>query len=123
MSVIHFSPDELGEIIGCVVGNLASSSGRDAVHRYVDGLAHYSTLNARAYNATYREGVQAWTADQIGASVRCIATREAQRRAVSNAGLLRYNLIANSGEDFADLAVLDTIVGLLASIALKPAKP
>jgi len=123
MSVIFYEADELAALAALTVGNLASDQGKRDLARVVEDLAEYSRANAAAFRATYpgdpAEGI---TAQEIAAQVRPIHKAEQVRSAERVLAGLRYNLIANSGEDFATIRTLGLILECTQRTLRKPSR-
>lgn len=118
MSVIHFGPGDLANVASVAIGNYASDDGKRALDRAIGALALYSAENARAYGESYQaDGAQGWTAEQIRGYVRPSANVSQLRDACSTIELLRYNLIANNGADFASAETLSALLSLALGIA------
>ena len=111
MSVIFYEADELAALAALTVGNLASDQGQRDLARIVEDLAEYSRANAAAFRATYpADPAQGIDAAEIAAAVRPIHKAEQVRSAECVLAGMRYNLIANSGEDFATIRALGLIL-------------
>jgi hypothetical protein len=108
MSVIHFDSTDLGAVaLSCVMGSVASDHGKRALRTYSEKLARISTANAAAHNASYGDGAEAWTADEIESMAQAQVTSSNRAAGKQQAAGLRYNLVANNGTDFAGPVALD----------------
>lgn len=119
MSVIHFTPEELGPIAAFAVGNTSSDDGKRKLCRYVKALAAYSAANSLAYAHTYRETTTPYTEDEIMARARIRDNVDTWKASISTLHLLRYNLISNDGTDFSTVPILHAILSMVQDIARK----
>lgn len=116
MSVIRYSKEE-------VVLALAACWDRGSIGstdnlRYMGLMAEAGdkilVANGEAYKATYSDGCDpepAITAADIKRQLIC-ATVDKKREGMRVFDGLRYNLIANNGQDFADMDILDWLFSL-----------
>lgn len=111
MSVMHYGPDDLANLVSVAAGNLADSR---AVAHYVMCAEVYSRANTEAYNRTYPDDpAEPWTADAISRFVRPWPN---MREAVVKAGLLHYNAISNDGTEAGDRDTLQAIITLQSGV-------
>lgn len=128
MSVIAFGSDELAN-----VASVASCGNIHTFIRFASLLAAYSLGNTAAYNHTYGKRLDRpampCTRDEIltaaaeghtaGGSAFGLPSAD---RAVSTLQLLRYNLDANDGTDFATrtvlLGLLEVVKGVVQALML-----
>jgi hypothetical protein len=117
MSVHHYDPQELA--------NLALTSAHRggngaALESLFDLMAMLSSANGRARAMSYPEEGEplAWSRDEISRAAKTI-TRPDEEAARKTLALLRYNLVANNGTDF---ATVEALTGLLL-IALQFVNP
>ncbi|NIV34082.1 MAG: hypothetical protein GWN58_32940 [Anaerolineae bacterium] len=111
MSVVHFGPHELANLCAAC----AAKTGRP-VQDFFPAAARYSQDNDACYCFTYAhhgEEPEPVTAEDLQASLPSQADFE---RARLTARLLRYNLVANSGRDFADKGSLEACAKLCEAV-------
>lgn len=111
MSVIHYGPDDLANIVSVAAGNLTDTR---AVAHYLMCAETYSRANTEAYNRSYPDDpAEPWTADAIS---RFLSPWANIREAVANAGLLHYNAISNDGTEAGDRDTLQAIIALQSAV-------
>jgi hypothetical protein len=106
MSVIFYSPKELGEVAACASVVSPQPVGGDVIGMLSRRLAEYSKANVNAYNHTYRESEKGHSAAEIESAARAylnsIKNAPPPKGACSRAERgLAYNAVANDGTDFA----------------------
>lgn len=106
MSVIFYQPRELGEAAACASIASPQPVGGDIVGMLSRRLAEFSKANAQAFNHTYKEKEQGYSAAEIEREARTIL--EQIRNAPPPKGACStarhnflYNAVANDGTDFA----------------------
>lgn len=117
MSVIHYEQDEIIAMIAAT-WNRGSVGSSDAI-RYMDYLAEAGNrimaANAKTYAATYCNESVGWqpiTGKMIkGALIQ--QTVDKRLRGLRTLDGIRYNLIANNGQDFASAEILDDLLGMM----------
>ena len=111
MSVIHFESDELANLVVAATRNLKSMDQRKAIVTMAKAMEQYSIENVRAYNATYgaRHGI-AMPMQYQDIAIFAIEMEFDFSRACGTFNLLRYNLIANSGENFATEGTIKALI-------------
>ncbi len=117
MSVILFDAEELAHLFVAIHVAYDAEISRSLLAD-VQGFVAYSRANARAYRATYgarAKGETSVSAKALIAEIQRIAAARFTEpvnleRARGTAHLLRYNLVANDGRDFATVRTLDVIL-------------
>jgi len=108
MSVIFYSAQELGNLAA-----VAIECHRDA-GPILECVASLSAANAAAYNATYSDGPQEPIAlKDIKAEYHRRADQPNFQEAIRTITGLDYNMVANSGTDFADAAIKSNQIAIL----------
>lgn len=116
MSVIAFTTREIVDIIAAHWSH-GSAGSSDALRR-LEYLAEFGNklfaANAMAYQATYGEICEPefMIEGRHIKSALISMTGDRKMRGNRNLRSLRYNLIANNGQDFADAEILDGLLGL-----------
>ncbi len=120
MSVILYSREEVLEAIAAswYRGSIGSTDNL----RYMDYLAEAGNrimaANCQAWDATYSDKAEP-EPDITGREIKgaiIVKTIDTQLRGMRVLRGLRYNLIANSGEDFATTQILDDLLGMFAAM-------
>lgn len=117
MSVILYSKSEIVDMLAACWnhGSIGSLDGKRRLERYAEMGARISEANRQAYEATYPDDPAesaTFTADEVcGAIVR--QTVERKQRGLRTLDGIRYNVIANNGQDFATADILEDLVSLL----------
>lgn len=121
MSVNFFDCIDLGRIACYAAGSTSSDAGKQQLEHLLNDLVTYSAANAAAFNASYGENVDGWTYADIKPHARHRDDVPSIQRIISDAQLLRYNLIAQNGKDFATVAIMDTLLMIANRIGRKTA--
>lgn len=119
MSVIHYAHDELTAMAATCWnrGSIGSTDNLRYMERMAEGVTLISKANTDAYNATY-------TRDEVTAEHSVITARDikmgivgqtidARRMGIRTLEGIRYNLVANDGQDFATVQILDWLLNFM----------
>ena len=116
MSLYLFGERELGNLAYVVGVDVEDADGECQFTRILDSLERMSRHNAGAFNATYKNNqVKHHTARDIK-----LAGSEIDRNpfeAWRTLQSIRFNLIANDGQDFATKEDLDALAWMLGTVA------
>lgn len=117
MSTIRYTTEEMLDCLAAcwAYGSIGSLDGQRKLEWMADAGNRILTANMHAYNATYPDDLAGpeptITAGMLRAACvrKTVAEMSRGRRVLDG---LRYNLIANNGEDFGTAAVLDDLLCL-----------
>lgn len=116
MSVILFSTPEIVDVIAACWdrGSIGSLDNLRHMERLAEFANKLSAANAIAYQATYDETCEPefMIEGRHIKSALISMTVDRKMRGQRNLRSLRYNLIANNGQDFADAEILDGLLSL-----------
>ncbi len=121
MSVIHYAHDELLAMAATCWhrGSIGSLDNLRYMESMAEGVTLISKANTDAYNATYtRDEVPAVHSVITGRDIKhaiVALTVDGRRRGISTLEGLRYNMVANDGQDFATVETLDWLLSFMSA--------
>lgn len=121
MSVILYTHPEIVSMLA-TCWTRGSAGSTDAL-RFMEKMAQAGTLisraNADAYNATYTRDPEPAQPFEVTArdikSVMMRATVNTRREGIRTLDGIRYNLVANNGQDFATAEILDWLLTFMSA--------
>ena len=118
MSVIHYEYDELLAMAATCWnrGSIGSSDNLRYMERMAEGIDLISEANTQAWNATYSDPAEAVKLQprEIKRAI-VSSTMETRKTGIRTLEGIRYNLVANNGQDFATVEVLDWLLTFMSA--------
>ena len=118
MSVIHYGCDELLAMAATCWnrGSIGSSDNIRYMERMAEGIDLISEANTQAWNATYSDPAEAVKIQPREIKRAIVAsTMETRKTGIRTLEGIRYNLVANNGQDFATVEVLDWLLAFMSA--------